>query len=528
MNTDGVSYIEIAEAYARGEWAAVVNAYWSPLYSWLLTPLFVGGGVPPQYEYLAVHSVNFVILLIAIACFEFFFRRLVGSFSPQDDLAGGVVQAWQWWALGYSLFAYAALVMVDPRLVTPDLLVLAWVCLAAGLLVQVHESAVLRPRLAVGFGAVLGGAYLTKAAMLPIGAVFLITAAVMLRRRGSTFIAGAALVFLVTAGWWVAVLSYDKGRLTFGESGKLVHAWFVDDLQFASHWQGGPPENGAPAHPTRQLSTAPAAYEFASPVPGTYPVWYDPTYWYEGARSAPTFRQQARAVYHGTAALLGLPLFTPVLVGVVAFLIGRRSVILRAVLTRTWYLFVPALAGLGAYALVLVEPRYVAPFVLIGTLALLLTLGTAASRDSGPSSAWPQSVALAVALVVFLIPARQVAMDVLDTLRSRLSGSSFVSWEIARQLPAHGIAPGASVAVIGDTFGASHWARLARVRIVAEIPREEIVAFWSAPEAVREETLAVFRQTDAEAVIATAIPPSVGTAGWMPIGDSGLYLRNIR
>ena len=45
-------------------------------------------------------------------------------------------------------------------------------------------------------------------------------------------------------------------------------------------------------HPPRILLEKPLTLEFASPIPGTYPFWYDPSYWY--ARSKPHFdiRQQ--------------------------------------------------------------------------------------------------------------------------------------------------------------------------------------------------------------------------------------------
>ena len=34
MISDGVSYLDIGDAYFRGDWKAAVNAYWSPVYSW--------------------------------------------------------------------------------------------------------------------------------------------------------------------------------------------------------------------------------------------------------------------------------------------------------------------------------------------------------------------------------------------------------------------------------------------------------------------------------------------------------------
>jgi hypothetical protein len=33
---DSRSYSEIARAYLRHDWAMAINAYWSPLYSWLI------------------------------------------------------------------------------------------------------------------------------------------------------------------------------------------------------------------------------------------------------------------------------------------------------------------------------------------------------------------------------------------------------------------------------------------------------------------------------------------------------------
>src|SRR5262245_66056250 len=40
INPDGISYLDVASAYARGDFAEAVNAYWSPLYSWLLAAVF--------------------------------------------------------------------------------------------------------------------------------------------------------------------------------------------------------------------------------------------------------------------------------------------------------------------------------------------------------------------------------------------------------------------------------------------------------------------------------------------------------
>jgi hypothetical protein len=36
VNPDGVSYINLSDAYFRGDWSAGVNSYWSPLYPFLI------------------------------------------------------------------------------------------------------------------------------------------------------------------------------------------------------------------------------------------------------------------------------------------------------------------------------------------------------------------------------------------------------------------------------------------------------------------------------------------------------------
>jgi hypothetical protein len=36
MSEDGISYLDMGDAYLRGDWTMAVNSVWSPLYSWIL------------------------------------------------------------------------------------------------------------------------------------------------------------------------------------------------------------------------------------------------------------------------------------------------------------------------------------------------------------------------------------------------------------------------------------------------------------------------------------------------------------
>ena len=51
-------------------------------------------------------------------------------------------------------------------------------------------------------------------------------------------------------------------------------------------------------HPTRKVFDRPAIYEFGSdPVGGTYPIWYDPSYWHEGETPHFDLRGQLRVLH---------------------------------------------------------------------------------------------------------------------------------------------------------------------------------------------------------------------------------------
>src|ERR1700744_5527994 len=46
VDPDAISYINVARLFAKGEYFASLNAYWSPLASWLLVPFIKTGADP--------------------------------------------------------------------------------------------------------------------------------------------------------------------------------------------------------------------------------------------------------------------------------------------------------------------------------------------------------------------------------------------------------------------------------------------------------------------------------------------------
>src|SRR5712692_2796306 len=177
MSPDGISYLDMGSAFVRRDWANALNAYWSPLYGWILGIVVEAVKPSPKWEFPLVHFVNFVIFLIALLAFRFLWHALqTFRDDPTVDRESGsnpevTLPKWALTILGYAVFLWAALELEGLYDVSPDLAVLACVCFAAGALVRLRQRPVLW-KFAL-FGLVLGVGYWVKAVLFPLGFVFL-------------------------------------------------------------------------------------------------------------------------------------------------------------------------------------------------------------------------------------------------------------------------------------------------------------------------------------------------------------------
>ncbi|MBZ5683886.1 MAG: hypothetical protein LAP86_02520 [Acidobacteriia bacterium] len=71
MNPDGMSYLDLGDSFFHRDWAHAVNAWWSPLYPWVVGN--VCGILKPsmKWEFPLVHAVNFGIFLVALLAFRY-------------------------------------------------------------------------------------------------------------------------------------------------------------------------------------------------------------------------------------------------------------------------------------------------------------------------------------------------------------------------------------------------------------------------------------------------------------------------
>jgi len=144
VSPDGISYLDMGEAYLRGDWAMAVNGYWSPLYSWLLGAALAVLRPSAYWEFPAVHLVNFLVYVAALLGFSFLLGEVMRYQRERADKVAGGGQAtlpeWAWVVLGYVLFLWSALELITLRSVTPDMVVAACVFVAAALVVRMRCS----------------------------------------------------------------------------------------------------------------------------------------------------------------------------------------------------------------------------------------------------------------------------------------------------------------------------------------------------------------------------------------------------
>jgi hypothetical protein len=529
VNADAMSYLDIAEAYLRRDWPTAVNAYWSPLYSWLIAFALLLVKPSPYWKFAVLHLVNFGVYLFALGCFSFLIREIVRTHRIQRTDAGLVtVPDWALLALGYSLVIWSSLFLVSVPLESPDMLVAAFVYLATGILVRIRRAPSRWPAF-IWLGIVLGLGFLAKSVMLPLAAVFLLGCvfAVGNLRRALPRVALAGAFFVLVAGPFVFAMSQAKGSLTTGRAGKLNYLWSINRVTNV-HWQGEEPGSGAPAHATRKIFEDPPAFEFAEPVGGTYPVWYDPTYWYEGSVSHFELRGQLNVIakaassYYEILQTWGLQYGLAVAI-VSLYLLSRRARLLIYDLKDQWPLLLPAICGLGLYTLVNVQGRYVASFIVLLWLALFAAVRLPHTPDS---VRFLKVIMMVLAGSIVLTTVASSTRETAVSLRQLVRGedpTAHEQWQVAEGLRELGLASNDKVAFIGHSTR-GFWAHLLQLRIVAEVRRDKIDDFWKADANRKSQVINAFANTGVKAVVAENPLPGTDLSNWRRIRQTDYYV----
>ena len=494
VNPDGISYIEMAQHAVTGAADGFVNGYWSPGYPMLIAPVLRLVGQDWVTAVPALHLVNLILLLLAGSlCLRIVRAIPAPGVAP---LAAPIAAA---------AFLLVTIKCIGLGLVTPDVAVTLIVLAAVGCVFQLEQSTH-SWRWAAALGASLALGYWFKGIMLPLGAMLLALLWLIPPRteRGRLKIVLAAAVFALGSLPLIAMVSARVGHVTMGEVGRLNYAWEVDGVLPFTGWVGDSTAPfGTPTHPPRVLQPEPQTLEFARPLRATYALWFDPSYWYAGVRARFDAAGQWRVLRVGLNDLRWLLQRVGVVaLGLIALWFAtRRDDDARARTRVTGVLAVWSIAAMLVYALVHVEPRYLAGFVLV---LVIVTWTELARRASRRATSWVAALAVVVMLV-------SLGEDILENTGGFPSSYRPDYLIDGGKLRAAGIAPGDPVAMVGDAFEA-YAAFAIGSPIIAQVM--DSTGYWALTPAARADLQGRLSGAGVRAILANNVDARMTGEGW--------------
>ena len=515
--SDGVSYLAIAMAYVNGDWSQALNAYWSPLLSWLVALLVLLLRPSPYWQVATLHLVLFLSYVASLFAFEFFTRELI--LSQSSDGNAKPLPPTAIYIAGYCSVLFAGLSMVGNWFCSPDMMALALTLFLSGVVLRIRRTGG-STTLFLLLGIACALAYFARAAFVaPVAIYFAVVLVILYQQhrdllRPALIMAGA--IGLLTAPF-IGAISKKEGYFTIGDAGKLNYAWEVDGAHRWVHWQGEPGDIGTPKHPTTLAVASPKTFVFPQPAVGSYAPWIDPSYWYAGVKPKLKLKEQTWLWIVNFSVLCNIiirsPLFFPVcLIAVLTSLrLWWRNFL------DLWVILLPIVAGIALYSLVYIERRYLAANLLVIWMAMLVCL-----RVNKPwlQKLAPIAIACCALLFAFVYVGTRLIYPVKDALSDLVHHREKVwnlNYLLAQRLLALGLCPGDEIGYVGPAMNAE-WARLAHLRIVAEVPLmysrsrrllnnlhiddpRQIERFFQLNEAEREPVLRTMRAAGAKMVV---------------------------
>lgn len=496
MTPDGISYLDMSDAVVAGDWRGIVDGYWSPLYPTLIGLTRLVARPTAAGEFAAVHALNFVLLALTIPAFEYFLRGLIARARDwrRSPLHG------RWGVIGaYLIFGSLSLTMTPIELPTPDIIVTGAVLIAFGATLRLQNGTSIK-RDAIVLGLALGAATLAKSFFVPWSIVHLTVVAIATRPLGPRAVATAAGTWALIAAPWCIALSAQLGHPSFGETGRLTYAWFVNN-------QEPPALLGMPAASSTPATNAllPGA-GVTGDAPGTNPVWRDPVRFSGALRPHFDVRDQTHVVsslfFYYVTGLAPL-----IFIALLAFLVAPSEA--RALAwRRAWVVWVPSLIAMALYGAIVVTTRYIVGF-LVACMCLL-----------GAALPWPRSIEPRRALAGVLVPLALFAIPVQSPQMLSLMSSVVMALSLAFATKHRSLATRLVVIPIG--------AFITRIMLSPVLPTVVpigallvVVGFWLlARSATRSGDAAGFARTIGLAAAATIGVLLVGRAAIRMYGDA--------
>jgi hypothetical protein len=559
IDGDAVAYMDIGDNLRVHHLAGIVNGYWHPMYPAFLALGHILFRATLATELRAYYFVNFGIFLLGMMAVICFTDALSGSrFEVRGSsyLLGRTMLRY----LGIALLVIASQRELSLGKIRSDALLQAFLLFAiAALLAHLASN---RIGYAALMGVALGCAYLTKS----FAFVFAFLCILMLAlfrwfwlKHGIKQILPAVLIaltcFAIVAGPYVAALSIQRGRFDFGDSGALNYAWYVGGTE-KMHLQ--PTQTGLFGsaevhlkHPEKEMLHSPLILSYAAMPYGTYPDWFDTTYWNEQIK--PHFRlRDDFPRFARNCVLLVRYLFNHpegmILLALLLVFGARPALRWRPGNNAFWV--VPLLLGVaiwGIYALVNTEERYVTVAYLSIILTLFAALRMPDAQGEAVSSALRNqaenlrfTASALIVLLALLATGESLRIVFEDRRQLSIRGNpggwySPTAVHVADGLQSLGVHPGDSVACVGSIacLNDPYWARLAGVRILTEIydPETPVYTFLAGlPN--RQQAIDVVRDQGAKVLVADFGNFRVSDSdpafrGWQQLGGTTIYALRL-
>ena len=538
--SDGISYVEIASHYAHGEFWEALNSYWSPFFSLLIAAAMVVLRPSPYWHVATMHLVIFLAYAVSLFSFDFLMGELlhIRSEYPDDGVTKPIP------IVAVYITAFSGLMLVTWSYInfwfcSPDMVAVGLLFILFGLLLKIRRTGGTTLQLIL-FGVVAAFSYLNRTAFLPAYLSWFVVVVAILWRNKSKALRGALIITasaLLVGSPFAIGISLKTHQLTVGDSGKLNYSWELDGAHRWIHWQGEPFDIGHPKHPTKQVLQSPKTFTFGSPINASYPPWYAPAYWYEGIQPHVNLKRQAQAFTVNLSVFLQLLFRSPILLPLLPFIIFARDRTWIKTFLSFWPVLIPSLVTVGLYMMVYMEKRYVAGNILLFWVLPLVSIrfvpGTLSKIARFVLPAISLGVAVAYAGTRFRGPVHETVRDLIQGHEKTQN----VNFLIADSLHAKGLCKGDKVAYIGPGINAD-WARLAGVRIVAEVPLmygriqnlrnnlhvddpAQILAFFNSDVDSKNRVLQAFRDAGAKVVVTDGFFSGKLSDSWAPIIRSG-------
>ena len=282
---DSVSYLDMADYIAKGQFGNSLSSYWSPAYPAVIAFLLFLIK-PPLTDLFAVMKIANLLIFVGVGlAFEYFLNQLLALY--RENIAGEKGKYLQlseplFRALSYMVFAWAFLSLAGANEDTPDYLLSFFIILACAMTLQIQRNKSSDPKIFAVLGFSLGCAYMTKAfaaVLVPLFFAFTLLPIKQRKEQLTCFLAAASIFAIVSLPYGIALSAQGRTSTVLAAT-RLNYLWTV--LNGPSILDDYSPAYKHLNHPLQKVSEHPKTYYFGRPIPGSFPLWYDVGYWTDG------------------------------------------------------------------------------------------------------------------------------------------------------------------------------------------------------------------------------------------------------